>query len=191
MVMVMMVRISDGRWRGRINTAPQTGGTGGDREGRWRRLLVDIMVVLLLLEQLLDLSDVDELLEFALVIGFGLVVPKPIVRRLEPADERVGLLEVVKTGERIRRVVVSATSARVFASHRERQHLFNLRPCQPVAVGWPSGNRGLVFMRLASVLVAVLDNDSPGISCPSFLFSPTRICTPLKNNDFTLTNFNT
>lgn len=93
-------------------------------------LVLMLLVLLLLLQKLLYLSDVHEFLQLA--VGLRAGFSKPALRRRGHNGERVPavVLQVVETRERIRGLVIAAPG-RVFAAHRQCQHLFNLSRRRP------------------------------------------------------------
>ena len=93
-------------------------------------VLLVLVLLLLLLQKLLYLSDVHEFLQLA--VGLRAGFSKPALRRRGHNGERVPavVLQVVETRERIRGLVIAAPG-RVFAAHRQCQHLFNLSRRRP------------------------------------------------------------
>lgn len=119
-MMVMMMISNIWRWW-RINRTPYTGWwiSGSCGNGL-------LLMLLLLLKELLHLGNVNKFLEFTLAVSLGRDLAHSTFWRLIPG-ERI-TLEMIETNEWCWRIVIGAASGRMFASHRERQHLFNLSP---------------------------------------------------------------
>lgn len=150
-MVVMVMMVSERGRRRRVNRSPDAGRSRGGRHLLLMMmvvmlllrlllvlllllmlllLLLVLLLVLLLLQKLLHLSDVHEFLQLA--VGLRAGFSKPALRRRGHNSERVPavVLQVVETRERIRGLVIAAPG-RVFAAHRQCQHLFNLSRRRP------------------------------------------------------------